>query len=337
MSEALVAAAAKAARPLSNGRSPRGAGIGHVATALPPTIVPNAVIGARLGVSDDWIVARTGVRERRIAAPEETLAALATDAGRSTLESAGLDPAELDLVLVATTTQDHLTPNTAPLVAAALGASGAGALDVGAACTAFLGALALGAAQIEAGRAGNVLVIGADFLTRFVDHDDRRTAALFGDGAGAILMTATEPPGHFGPFIMRSDGAQVDLIYAERGDAVIRMRGSDTFKHAVNRLAEVTVEALAAAELAIDDIDLFVYHQANSRILLAVGERLGLPPERVVDCVAKYGNTSAASLPLALASADAEGRLTDGTRVLLSAFGAGFTWGGVVLEWGTGG
>jgi len=311
----------------------RGASVGFAALAVPETIVSNAPIAARLGVEERWIVERTGILERHVARPEERLSDLATAAGRLTLERAGMDAAELDLLLVATTTQDELTPNAAPLVAAALGATRAGAIDVGAACTAFVAGLGLGAGQIEAGRADSVLLIGADVLTRYVDPDDKRTAALFGDGAGAVLMTAAEE-GRTGPVVLHADGTMPDLIRAPYPEPTIRMRGHETFKHAVARIAEVTVEAMSAAGVEADEIDLFVYHQANRRITRAVGERLALPAERVVDCIDRYGNTSAASIPIALAEAEADGRLTPGARILVAGFGAGLTWGGTVLEWG---
>jgi len=311
----------------------RGASVGFAALAVPETIVSNAPIAARLGVEERWIVERTGILERHVARPEERLSDLAAAAGRLTLERAGMDAAELDLLLVATTTQDELTPNAAPLVAAALGATRAGAIDVGAACTAFVAGLGLGAGQIEAGRADSVLLIGADVLTRYVDPDDKRTAALFGDGAGAVLMTAAEE-GRTGPVVLHADGTMPDLIRAPYPEPTIRMRGHETFKHAVARIAEVTVEAMSAAGVEADEIDLFVYHQANRRITRAVGERLALPAERVVDCIDRYGNTSAASIPIALAEAEAGGRLVPGARVLVAGFGAGLTWGATVLEWG---
>ena len=328
MPETLTApAAAHVARAAT-----RGASVGFAALAVPETIVSNAPIAARLGVEERWIVERTGILERHVARPGERLSDLAAAAGRLTVERAGMDAAELDLLLVATTTQDELTPNAAPLVAAALGATRAGAIDVGAACTAFVAGLGLGAGQIEAGRADSVLLIGADVLTRYVDPDDKRTAALFGDGAGAVLMTAAEE-GRTGPVVLHADGTMPDLIRAPYPEPTIRMRGHETFKHAVARIAEVTVEAMSAAGVEADEIDLFVYHQANRRITRAVGERLALPAERVVDCIDRYGNTSAASIPIALAEAEADGRLTPGARILVAGFGAGLTWGGTVLEW----
>jgi 3-oxoacyl-[acyl-carrier-protein] synthase-3 len=225
-------------------------------------------------------------------------------------------------------------PNTAPLVAHELGAVHAGAFDVGSACTGFLSALAVGAAQIEAGRARCAVVIGADLMSRITDPQDRATAAVFADGAGAVVLERTAGQGRIGPVVLGADGAGAQHIYVERSDAVIRMRGHETFREAVARLTLCTHQATLAAGVALDEIDLFVYHQANGRILAAVGERLGLPPGRVVDCIAEYGNTCAATLPLALAFSEREGLLAPGDRVLLGAFGAGFTWGATVIEWG---
>jgi 3-oxoacyl-[acyl-carrier-protein] synthase-3 len=229
---------------------------------------------------------------------------------------------------------DELTPNAAPLVAAELGADGVGAMDIGAACTGFLSALALGTGQIEAGRAGTVLVIGADLLSRLTDPDDRATAGLLADGAGAAVLRDTDPPGRVGPVVLGSDGGRADLITATRAEGVVRMNGHDTFKNAVARMSEATLHALALANRGLSDVDLFVYHQANSRIISAVGEQLELPADRVADYVPRFGNTSAATLPMALALAEEEGRLSDGSVVLLAAFGAGLTWGATVVEWG---
>jgi 3-oxoacyl-[acyl-carrier-protein] synthase-3 len=320
---------------LSGDESPavRGASMGSVALAVPETVVGNAPIAERLGVHDRWIVDRTGVRERRIAGPDMSVADLAAEAGAAALERSGLAAADVDLLLVATTTHDHVTPNAAPLVAARLGLERAGAMDIGAACTAFVSAVAMAAGQIESGRAEHALVIGAEVLSRFTDRDDRRTAALFGDGAGAVVMS-TADGARMGPAVMGADGSNYDLIVAPRERPLISMQGHDTFVEATRRLSEVTLQATHAAGLTLDDVDLFVYHQANSRIISTVGERLALPAERVLDYVPLYGNTSAASIPIALAEAEREGRLRDGMTVLLAAFGAGLTWGGAVVEWG---
>jgi 3-oxoacyl-[acyl-carrier-protein] synthase-3 len=312
----------------------RGAGIASVAMCVPDRAVPNAEIAERIGVDASWIAKRTGISERRIAWPEERLSAFAAEAGEIALERAGLSPRELDLVLVATMSSDDLTPNAAPLVAAELGASRAGAVDVGAACTGFLSALALATAQIESRRAENVLVIGADLLSRITDPADRSTAGLLADGAGAAVVRAVDPPGRIGPVVLGSDGARSALITASHSERVIRMNGHDTFKHAVARMSRATLEALALADRTLDEIDLFVYHQANSRIIRAVGLELGLPPERTADYLAGFGNTSAATLPMALTLAEEEGRMREGALVLLAAFGAGLAWGATVVEWG---
>jgi 3-oxoacyl-[acyl-carrier-protein] synthase-3 len=319
----------------SGGREalPGRAGIAALGRAVPEQRIATAEIAARLGVEPDWIVTRTGVRERRRARADQSLAALAADAGSQALQRAGVDAADLDLVLIATLTPDDLLPNAAPVVADRLGAGRAGAIDVGAACSGFLSGLALGAGMIDAGRAETVLLVGADLMSRVVDPDDRTTAALFGDGAGAAVLTATGS-GRIGPVVLRSDGAHCELIAAGHADRRLRMRGQDTFRLAVAQLVQSTHDALASAGLELGDIDLFVYHQANARIVAAVQGRLGVEAERVVDCIESYGNTSAASIPIALSVAESEGRLTAGDRVLVGAFGAGLTWGAGVVEWG---
>ncbi len=311
----------------------RGAAVASVAMAVPETVVPNATVAERLGVSADWIESRTGIRERRLARAEDSLADFATLAGERALVAADVDAADLDVVMVATLTADRRLPNAAPLVAAKLGASGAGAFDLGAACTGFVAALGVAVGQIESGRAETVLVVGADLLSRVTDRADRRTAGLFADGAGAVVVRGSGTA-RIGPTVWGSDGSEAELITLDADNGLIRMNGHDTFRHAVSRLTEATREALAAAELDPDEIDLFVFHQANGRILGAVAEALGLAPERVADYISAFGNTSAASVPIALAQADADGRLRPGSRVLLAAFGSGLTWGAITLEWG---
>lgn len=313
----------------------RSASLAAIGVALPGRRVDSAEIAAQLGVDAEWIVQRTGIRGRRHAADGETLAGLAAAAGERALVAAGVEPAAIDLVLVATFTADHVIPNAAPLVADALGARGAAAADVGAACTGFLSALDIAAGQIESGRSERALVIGADLASRLLDPLDRKTAGLFADGAGAaVLGVGSAGGGELGRIIIRSDARQAECIYAEHDDRLIRMQGQDTFRAAVDGLSEVTLELLEAEGIGIGDVDLFVYHQANARITRAVGERLALPSERVVDCIAETGNTSAATLPLALHHAAGEGRLEPGARVLLGAFGAGFVWGAGLLRWG---
>jgi 3-oxoacyl-[acyl-carrier-protein] synthase-3 len=270
-----------------------------------------------------------------VAASDERLSEFAARAGAAALGRAGIEASDLDLVLVATLTQDELMPNAAPVVAHAIGADRAGAVDLGAACTGFLSGLALGAAQIETGRAERVLLIGADFTTRIVDWDDKRTAPLFGDGAGAaVLAPATGELGAIGPIVLGADGSGAPAIHIDHADRKLRMDGPEVYRHAIARMSEATLAAVAGAGLSLEDIDLFVYHQANGRILRALAEKLQLPSERVVDVIENLGNSSAATLPLGLAAAEREGRLWPGARVLLSAFGAGFTWGAGVIEWG---
>jgi 3-oxoacyl-[acyl-carrier-protein] synthase-3 len=314
-------------------RELRGAEIAGLGVAVPETVVTNAPIAARLGIEESWIVQRTGIHERRVAQPGERLFELAALAGERALAAAGTDPGELDLVLLATTSNDELMPGASPRVAAAIGAERAGAIDVNAACTGFVSALALACGQIEAGRAGNVLVLGADLMTQLIDPDDRATAAVFGDGAGAVVLRGAAA-GRIGPIVLGADGANADLIFTPRETRLTVMQGHETFRHAVDRMSEVTVAAADAAGIELADVDLFVYHQANARILRSVGERLELPGERVVDCIEGFGNTSAASIPLALEEARLSGALVPGARVLIGAFGAGLTWGATVVEWG---
>ena len=305
-------------------------GLGH---HLPEQVVNNLPIAERLGIDDHWIEKRTGIRSRRHAMPHERLSDLATAAGKAAVEDAGIDAAELDAVLVATTSADEITPNAAPYVATTLGAGKANAMDIGAACTAFVTALSVGASMIESGRAETVLVVGADALSRFTDFDDKRTAALFGDGAGAIVL-GNQDGGGVGPFVFGNDAELAEAIIARREDPVLRMDGHTTFNSATAALVSSTRDAVELAGLTLDDVDLFVYHQANARITKAVAERHELPMERVADYIGDIGNTSAASIPLALAFARDEDRLHPGDTVLVAAVGAGFTWGGAVLEWG---
>lgn len=306
-----------------------------IAIEVPAGRLTSAQLAEQLGLTEEWIVSRTGVRERPMAGPDERLSDYAARAGAVALVRAGVEAAELDLVIVATITQDELTPNAAPLVADAIGAHRAGAFDVGAACNGFLSAVAIAAAQIETGRCRWVLVVGADFITRLIDWEDRKSAPLFGDAAGAaVLGPASSEHGWIGPIVLGADGASSQGIVIPHTDRKIRMDGPEVYKHAVARMSEATLTAVERAGLTLDEIDVFAYHQANARITRALGERLGLEPERVVDCIEHYGNSSAATLPLALATAERDGRLKPGARVLIAAFGGGFTWGAGVIEWG---
>lgn len=309
------------------------AAIRGVGMAVPNRRVGNEEIAARLGVDADWIVKRTGTSRRPWAADGERMSDYGARAASAALERSGVDPGELDLVLVATSTADEITPNAAPLVAGQIGASRAGAFDLGAACTGWLAGVAMACGQIESGRARHAVVVGADFLSRFLDPADRSTTPLFADGAGAAVVSAADgSDGAIGPVLLHADHAGADLIRLERGKR-ISMQGQETFRAAVSRLSEVTHEALSAVGQGLDDIDLFIYHQANSRIIRAVGQRLGLDPHRVVDYVDRFANSSTATLPIALSVAEAEGRLDPGDTILLATFGGGFTWGATVVRW----
>jgi len=310
-----------------------GARISSIGMALPDRLVSNEQIAAELGVDAAWIAKRTGTRERPWANAGERLSELAAEAGRAALERAGIAGGDLGVVLVATSTADEITPNAAPLVAGLIGADRAGAMDVGAACTGWLSALSMACGQIESGRAEHALVVGADFLSRFLDVSDRDTAPLFADGAGAAVISATAlPTGRVGPIVLRADHSGSHLIRLDRGD-LIRMDGHESFRAAVSSMSEATTEVLASGGYAPEDIGLFVYHQANSRIIRAVGERLELPAERVVDYVDRFANSSTATIPIALSVAESEGRLQNGDLVLLAAFGGGLTWGATVVQW----
>lgn len=292
----------------------------------------NGPIAERLGLEESWIVARTGVHERRHAQPGETLEALATGAGRAALENAGIQPSQVDLVLVATFTASRLMPNAAPLVAGALGAAGAGASDVGAACTGWVSGLALACGQIESGRAQTVLLIGADLCTRHTDPDDKRTAALFGDGAGAVVLTAGGP-GRVRRVALGADGSGADCILLDQAPGMIEMRGQDTFRAAVQRLSESTLGLLAAEELALEDRPVRLppgEHPDHHRGRRAPRARRR-PRRRLHRALWQHLGGEHSDR---LAEAQRTGRLHAGSRVLVSAFGSGFTWGSGLVEWG---
>jgi 3-oxoacyl-[acyl-carrier-protein] synthase III len=322
--------AARNARRPAPPRTATILGLGHY---LPSEVVPNGPIAERIGVDDEWIVKRTGIHARRRVAPNERTSDLAVFAGRRALQDAGVDPADLDYVIVATMTADEITPNCAPLVANAIGAHRAATYDVGAACTGFLAGLSQSAALVEVGRAERILLVGAESLTRLADLDDKKTAMLWGDGAGAAVIGPSENGAGLGRVDLLADGGLGDTIVATHENGKIRMDGISTFKIAVKNLSESTVYTIAAAGLEVEDIDLFVYHQANARIIRAVGERLDLDPAKVADYIGQLGNTSAASVPLTLSLSREDGRLRPGMKVLLGAIGAGFTWGTGVMEW----
>jgi 3-oxoacyl-[acyl-carrier-protein] synthase III len=319
--------------PLAEDQGIVGAGIAGLGTALPPQVVPSDEIAARIGLAPGWIERRTGIASRRRASADMRLADLAADAARAALADAELAGDAVDTVLVATVSADEVTPNAAPQVAHAIGAGGAAAMDIGAACAGFVSALTVATAMIEAGRATNVVVVGAELLSRHTNYEDRSTAGIFGDGAGAVVLTPRSV-GTIRRSILGSDGSAAPYIIAPRDTGLIQMDGHETFKRAVRTLVTNAVDTVAANGLELDDIDLFVLHQANGRILTAVRESLGVEPERMLDVIAEVGNTSAASIPLALAAARERGLLDDGATLLLGAVGAGFTWGAVVVEWG---
>ena len=309
------------------------AGVFGVGAALPPDVIANAHFEGRLDTTDEWIVKRTGIQTRHWLNGRQTLADLAVDACAAALRDAGRAGDEVDRVLVASITPDRLTPGLAPEVAARLGAQEAGALDVNAACAGFLYALDHAAGLIESGRARCVVVCGAEALSRVIDSEDRSTAVLFGDGAGAVVVAAGELERGVSPFELHSDGVNADLLYAERDERLLRMHGREVYRHAVKRMTEATEAALRRSGLQAADVDLFVAHQANARIVEAAATAVGVPADRVILNVDRMANTSSASIPLALWQAEQDGRLHPGATVALAAFGAGFVWAAGVISW----
>ena len=313
----------------------------------PQRILTNADLSKMVDTSDEWIVTRTGIRERRVAADEETTTTLALNASRDAVAVAGIDPNEIDLVIVGTCSPDYPLPATGVLLARELGATRAAGFDLQAACSGFVFALATAEGFIRSGAYRNVLVVGVEVLSRFLDWTDRNTCVLFGDGAGAVLLSASDQPGGLLAFDMFSDASGWEAIIvraggsarpasdrtvAERGH-VIQMLGKEVYKYATRQLVESGENALRKAGLRPDEIDQFIFHQANLRIIESVEDRLGIPPEKVFLNIEKYGNTSAASVPMALVEAVAAGRVKQGDRLLMVAFGAGYTAGAAVVEW----
>lgn len=314
-------------------RELRTASIAGLGTALPTEVIGSDAVEQRLGKEPGWVERRTGIVARRRLAPGQTLGSLAAAAGRAALDDAGVDAAEVDLVIGGTSGADDLIPHLAPIVAGELGLGPVAAWDVGAACTGFVAALSAATAVVESGRSRCALVLGADAMARWTDPDDGMTAALFGDGAGAVVLTDSGD-GAIGPITLGSDATTGrDLIRIPRERQHLVMDGHGTYRMAITAMHAATVEALDASELTAVDVDLFVYHQANRRILQSLTERLGVDPARVVDAIAHVGNTSAASIPLALEQARAAGQLRQGARVLLGAAGSGFCWGAGVVTW----
>ncbi|MEE4288390.1 MAG: beta-ketoacyl-ACP synthase III [Erythrobacter sp.] len=325
-----------------------GARILGTGSALPRRCVTNAELSQRIDTSDEWIVERTGIRQRHVAGEGETTATLATEAARAALADAGLEPADIGLIVVATATPDNTFPATATKVQHALGCNGGVAFDVAAVCSGFLYALGVADSLLRTGTASRALVIGAETFSRILDWEDRTTCVLFGDGAGAVVLEApgvgdkTGSDGAPKPGIiatrLHADGAQHDLLYVDGGPSTtqtvghLRMKGREVFRHAVVNLAQVLAEVLEDAGISASEIDWVVPHQANARILDATAKKLGIPAHKVVVTVDIHANTSAASVPLALDTARRDGRIKPGDLVMLEAMGGGFTWGASLLR-----
>lgn len=311
---------------------------------LPERAMTNAEIAKMVDTSDEWIVERTGIKRRHIAADGELTSDLALAAAQAALTDGGIDPQEVDLIVLATTTPDNTFPATATTVQTALGLNHGAAFDIQAVCSGFVYALSVADNFIKAGQAKTVLVIGAETFSRLLDWTDRTTCVLFGDGAGAVVLRAGEGDGTTADrgvltAHLHSDGRHKEKLYVDGGPSStgtvghVRMEGREVFRHAVVNIAESIDEALQATGLSAADIDWFVPHQANKRILDATARRIGLAPEKVVMTIEEHGNTSAASVPLALTAAVADGRIKRGHLVLLEAMGGGFTWGSVLVRW----
>jgi 3-oxoacyl-[acyl-carrier-protein] synthase-3 len=313
----------------------------------PQRVLTNDDLAKMVDTNDEWIASRTGIRERRIAADDETATTLAVNASRDALAVAGVDPLDVDLVIVGTCSPDYPLPSTGVLVARELGATRAAGFDLEAACSGFLFALATGTSFVRSGMYRNVLVVGVEVLSRFIDWTDRSTGVLFGDGAGAVLLSASDEPGGLLGLEMMSDGTGAEAIIIPAGGSAcpvspqtaagnghfIHMAGADVYRYATRQLAESTLAAVRDAGIGLDDIDQFIYHQANLRIINSVGKQLGIPDDKVFVNIEKYGNTSAASVPMALVEAVAAGRVKPGDKLLMAAFGAGYTAGSAVVQW----
>ena len=310
---------------------------------LPEKILTNADLEQMIETTADWIVERTGVEERHVAAPGETTCDLAEQASRRALEAAGIEARDIDLIVLGTTTPDHVFPSVATQLQHRLGCHGGPAFDVQAVCTGFVYAMDIARRFIATGATRRALVVGADTFTRIIDWRDRGTCILFGDGAGAVVLEATGEPGIIDSRL-HADGRYKELLWVpagvssgydqtQRNAAFVEMRGSEVFKVAVHTLKEIAEQILTANGMTVTDVNWLIPHQANRRILAATAKRLGLPEERMVDCVRLHGNTSAASVPLALDVAVRDGRIQRGDILLLEGFGGGFTWGAVLLKY----
>jgi 3-oxoacyl-[acyl-carrier-protein] synthase-3 len=310
-----------------------------VGSALPKRAVSNAELAQSVDTTDEWIVERTGIRNRHVAGDGETTASLATDAARAALDHAGIAAADIGLIVLATATPDQTFPSSATKVQAALGIADCVAFDVHAVCTGFLYALSVADSMLRSGNADKALVIGAETFSRILDWEDRATCVLFGDGAGALVLSAEDGERGVLATKLHADGRHNDLLFVDGGPSTtgtvgkLRMKGREVFRHAVVNLAEVLNEVLAEAGLTAADVDWVVPHQANARILDATARKLGLPSEKVVITVDQHANTSAASVPLALDTAVKDGRIKRGDLVVLEAMGGGFTWGAAALRY----
>jgi 3-oxoacyl-[acyl-carrier-protein] synthase III len=318
----------------------RRAALTGIGSYLPARVISNAEISVQVDTSDEWITERTGIRQRHFSAPHETAAFMGAAAARAALAMAGVAAEEVGAIILATSTPDQAFPSTAVHVQAAIGAKNAFGFDISAACSGFIYGLSVADSMIRSGQAKNILVIGSEVFSRILDFTDRGTCVLFGDGAGAVLLQAREEPDAPGLLSthLHSDGTLADLLYVDGAvgqpdkSGFLVMNGREVFRHAVTLLASAVNEALAANNLTSQDIDWLVPHQANRRIIDGVGRKLGLPQERVVVTVDQHANTSAASIPLALAAAITDGRIKPGQLVLLEALGGGLTWGSALLR-----
>ena len=313
--------------------------IAGVGSALPQRRVTNDELAATIDTSDEWIVERTGIRSRYIATDGETTGSLATEAARKALDDAGIDARDINLIVLATATPDQTFPSTATKVQATLGIDDCIAFDIHAVCTGFLYALSVADSLLRSGNASKALVIGAETFSRILDWEDRATCVLFGDGAGALVLSAEDSEGGILSTKLHADGRHNDLLFVDGGPSTtgtvgkLRMKGREVFRHAVVNLAEVMSEVLEGAGLSAEDVDWVVPHQANARILDATAKKLGLPREKVVVTVDRHANTSAASVPLAFDTAVKDGRIKRGDVVVLEAMGGGFTWGAAALRY----
>lgn len=325
-------------------RGARFAGIGYY---VPERVVTNRDYEKMVDTTDEWIVTRTGIRERRIAAPEQATSDLAIEAARRAMADAGCTAADIDLIVVGTVTPDMPFPSTACLIQDRIGAKDAAAFDVTAACSGFIYSVTLAHAMIAAGRANRALVVGVETLSRIMDCEDRATCVLFGDGAGAVIMEPCELGDGLLSTYMKSDGSYADLLYLPGGgsrrplteerlrnrEQYVKMKGDGLFKYAVRSMVQASEEVLERAGLTMKDIDFLVPHQANLRIIEGVRERLKVPPEKAIVNIDRYGNTSSASIPIALGEAKERGLIKRGDRILMVAFGGGLTWGALLLKY----